>query len=135
VVLPAGGGAWAALSDREGKTHFAPIDERAILERLATVPVQAWSYVAQDPSIRHIGPVAQDFAAAFEVGEDDRHINTVDADGMALAAIQGLYARVQEQETRLAQQEERLTHLAQQNAVLVGQVAMLARYGDSDERP
>ena len=37
-----------------------------------------------------IGPVAQDFYAAFGVGHGERHIATVDADGVALAAIQAL---------------------------------------------
>jgi hypothetical protein len=37
--------------------------------------------------VRHIGPMAQDFYAAFGVGEDDRHITSIDEDGVALAAI------------------------------------------------
>ena len=53
-------------------------------------------------SIRHIGPMAQDFYAAFGVGEDDRHISTVDADGVALAAIQGLYQVVQDKDAAIA---------------------------------
>ncbi len=61
-----------------------------------------WNYRSQDAAIRHIGPVAQDFYAAFGVGEDDRHISTIDADGVALAAIQGLYQVVQQKETRIA---------------------------------
>ena len=52
--------------------------------------MQTWNLKSQDPAIRHIGPMAQDFYAAFNVGEDDKHINSVDADGVALAAIQGL---------------------------------------------
>ena len=48
--------------------------------------------------LRHISPIAQDFSAAFGVGEDDTHINTVDADGVALAAIQGLYHLVQQKD-------------------------------------
>ena len=43
----------------------------------------------------HIGPTAQDFSRAFGLGEDNRHITTVDADGVALAAIQGLYRQNQ----------------------------------------
>ena len=41
------------------------------------------------------------FAAAFAVGEDDKHIATVDADGVALAAIQGLHELVTEQQSAL----------------------------------
>jgi hypothetical protein len=61
--------------------------------------------------VRHIGPVAQDFHAAFNVGADDKHIATVDADGVALAAIQGLHALLKEKDTRIASLEERLAAL------------------------
>jgi hypothetical protein len=41
--------------------------------------------------------MAQDFYAAFNVGEDDKHISTVDSEGVALVAIQGLNQKVDEQ--------------------------------------
>src|SRR5437016_2027613 len=81
--LAAGSGSWSSLSDQAGKDNFKPADARAILERLATVPIQTWNYRTQPAGVRHIGPMAQDFAAAFGVGEDERHISTVDADGVA----------------------------------------------------
>jgi hypothetical protein len=102
VQLAAGGTSWAALSDRNAKTNFAPVDSRQILTRLASLPIQTWNNKSQDPSIRHIGPMAQDFYAAFGVGEDERHITTLDADGVALAAIQGLYQMLQEKEGEVA---------------------------------
>ena len=101
VQLPAGGGAWSALSDRNAKGNFQPADGRAVLEKLAAMPVQTWNYRSQDAAIRHIGPTAQDFAAAFGVGEDERHISTVDADGVALAAIQGLHQVVKEKDAEI----------------------------------
>ena len=70
-----------------------------------------WNYKEQNRSIRHLGPMAQDFHAAFSVGEDDRHINTVDADGVALAAIQGLYQEVAEKSARITELEERLARV------------------------
>jgi hypothetical protein len=48
-----------------------------------------------------MGPTAQDFYAAFGLEEDERHISTIDADGVALAAIQGLREQVQEQAARI----------------------------------
>jgi hypothetical protein len=65
------------------------------------LPIQSWSYRDDDPRVRHIGPMAQDFAAAFAVGDDDRHIHTVDASGVALAAIQALAARLAAAEARI----------------------------------
>lgn len=91
------GGAWTNASDRALKTNFQPVAGQAVLNRLMTIPVQTWNYRSQDNSIRHLGPTAQDFAAAFGLGEDDRHISTVDEEGVALAAIQGLYEIVQAQ--------------------------------------
>ena len=88
-------------SDRHLKERFAPVDPHDVLARVTALPVETWNYKDQDPAIRHIGPMAQDFAAAFGVGEDDRHINLLDANGVALAAIQGLYRIVQTQEAQL----------------------------------
>ncbi|HUU96278.1 MAG TPA: tail fiber domain-containing protein [Phycisphaerae bacterium] len=107
VTLPPGGGAWQSISDRSAKDNFKPVQATEILERLATVPIETWNYKSQDPSIRHIGPMAQDFYDAFDVGEDDRHITTIDADGVALAAIQGLYEIVKEKDTEIAALRER----------------------------
>jgi len=118
VILNAGAGSWSTLSDRNQKEHFAAVDGQEVLARLAEVPVTFWNYKSQNPSIRHIGPTAQDFYAAFGVGEDDRHISTVDADGVALAAIQGLYQLVQEQAAQIAA-------LRQQNAALEARLAAL----------
>lgn len=84
------------MSDRNVKSEFRAVDSDELLSKLATIPMTTWRYNAQDPSIRHIGPMAQDFYAAFGVGEDDKHITTIDADGVALAAIQALARQVAE---------------------------------------
>ena len=55
------------------------------------MPITSWSYKAEKPSVRHIGPMAQDFYKAFGLGLDNKHITTIDEGGVALAAIQGLY--------------------------------------------
>ncbi len=65
-----------------------------LLEKLAALPVSTWRYVWEDPSIRHLGPMAQDFATAFGLGNDDRTISVVDAIGVATVAIQALYRRL-----------------------------------------
>ena len=126
VQLAAGGGSWSSLSDRAAKAGFAPIDGRDILERLAEVPVETWSYRSQQPSIRHIGPMAQDFYAAFAVGEDDRHISTIDADGVALAAIQGLHELLQEREAQIAALEARMGAVEQGAGVSSPRAAILS---------
>ncbi|MGA1129516.1 MAG: tail fiber domain-containing protein, partial [Chthoniobacterales bacterium] len=66
------------------------VDATAVLAKVAAMPVMTWNYRTQDESIRHIGPTAQDFRAAFGLGENDKTISTIDPSGVALAAIQGL---------------------------------------------
>ncbi|MCG8408666.1 MAG: tail fiber domain-containing protein [Phycisphaerales bacterium] len=111
VQLAAGGGAWAALSDRNVKENVKRVDEREVLERLSKIPVSAWNYKSQDESIRHIGPMAQDLYAAFKVGENEKMITTVDADGVALAAIQGLHQIVKEKDAQITALGARLAAL------------------------
>jgi hypothetical protein len=94
-------------SDRATKRGFASVNARAILERLAALPLTTWSYT-NSPSIRHLGPVAQDFAAAFALGEDDKHIATVDADGVLFASVQALHQLVQEKDARITALEKEL---------------------------
>jgi hypothetical protein len=127
VFLSSGDNAWAAVSDRSVKANFSPVDGRDVLERLASVPVETWNLKSQEASIRHMGPMAQDFYAAFGLGTDERYISTVDADGVALAAIQGLYqlsqeqaARIQALETQKASLQQRLDGLEARVSALEG---------------
>ncbi len=85
------GGTWTNSSDRSLKENFSNVNTAEILEKLMTVPISQWNYKAEDVSARHIGPTAQDFHAAFGLGDDDKTISTVDPAGVAMAAIQELY--------------------------------------------
>ncbi len=69
MSLSGGSGSWSSLSDRDLKENFQTVDSRRLLETLSQVPVSTWNYKAQAIDIRHIGPMAQDFSAAFGVGE------------------------------------------------------------------
>jgi hypothetical protein len=120
VKLAPGAGSWSFYSDRDAKTGYAPVDGRDLLRRLDAVPVQTLSYKSQDPAIRHMGPTAQDFHAAFGLGEDERHISEVDASGVALAAIQALSGLLHEQEAQISA-------LKEQNAKLEARLAALER--------
>jgi hypothetical protein len=104
MELTAGGltvnGTFVSASDRAVKRDFQPVDTREVLEKVAALPVARWRYT-NDVAAIHLGPVAQDFHAAFGLGRDDRHIATVDADGVALAAIQGLNQKVESENASL----------------------------------
>lgn len=123
VRLAPGANAWSPASDRNLKENFKPVDTRAVLAKLVATPVTEWNLISQDSAIRHIGPMAQDFQAAFHVGEDDRHISTTDADGVAFAAIQGLHQMVQEKDARIAELEKRLAGLEAQMQQLLPRTA------------
>lgn len=114
VRLAHGGGSWISISDRHAKENFAPADADAVFERVVALPVQTWNYRTQAPDIRHIGPTAQDFHAAFGVGESDTGITAVDADGVALAAIQGLNRKLERENTALKARLEKLEQLLNQ---------------------
>lgn len=90
------------ISDRNVKEGFAAVDPREILARLAALPITSWSYQAEGEGIRHIGPMAQEFAAAFGLGADERQIALVDANGVAMAAIQGLHQQLAERDAQIA---------------------------------
>jgi trimeric autotransporter adhesin len=98
-------------SDRNVKEHFSPVSARDVLEKVSALPISEWNYKADNETLRHIGPMAQDFYAAFNVGMDDKHISMVDADGVALAAIQGLNQKLNEKQTEIADLQKRLEAL------------------------
>ena len=97
-------GTFVSSSDRNAKENYEAVNPREVLEKVAALPLTRWNFKA-DPGTPHLGPVAQDFYAAFGVGADDKHIATVDADGVALAAIQGLNQKLEE---KLAAQDAAL---------------------------
>ena len=80
-------------SDRNAKENFTPVDAREVLNKVLALPVSRWNY-KEDKTQQHLGPMAQDFRAAFGLGPNDTSIATVDADGVALAAIQDPDVRV-----------------------------------------
>lgn len=104
------GTTWNNASDRNLKENFKRVDAQAVLEKVASLPLSEWNYKST-PGEFHLGPMAQDFKAAFGTGADDKHIATVDADGVALAAIQGLNQKLEQKEKEIAALQSRLERL------------------------
>jgi hypothetical protein len=98
-------------SDRNVKRDFETVNARAILDKVAALSIGTWAYTNDANGSRHLGPVAQDFRAAFNLGSDDTSIATVDADGVALAAIQGLNQVLKEKDARIAALEKSMAEL------------------------
>jgi hypothetical protein len=97
------GGTWTNSSDSAKKAGFQNVEGDDVLARIAAMPIRTWNYLGEDSTVRHMGPTAQDFRAAFGLGDGEKTIATVDADGVSLAAIQALVRRVSQLEAQLAQ--------------------------------
>jgi len=95
-----GGSGWNCSSDRALKHAIEAVSPRNVLARLLQVPVSTWAFLGSER--RQIGPMAQDFYRAFGLGDSDRAINSVDAQGVAFAAIQGLHAELLQRDQALA---------------------------------
>jgi hypothetical protein len=108
------GTTWSCTSDRNAKEDFHEVDLKDMLHRLAAMPVFTYKVKHQsDTDARWLGPVAQDFKAAFGLGEtnDDKHINLGNEMGVALAAIKGLYAELQDRDARIAALESEMADM------------------------
>jgi hypothetical protein len=112
------GGAWTNASDVNRKHRFADIRGEDVLAKLRDIPIRSWSYLDEDDQVRHLGPTAQDFRAAFGLGLDETSIATVDADGVALAAIQALDRRAREQRDEIQGLQTDLAGLREENTLL-----------------
>jgi hypothetical protein len=121
------GGTWTNASSRALKTAFEAIDPGEVLARLLALPLTRWQYRDSPAEGVHLGPVAEEFHAAFGLGADGSAISTVDANGVALAAIQGLNAKLEAERDAL---HERVGRLDAENAALRARLeAIEARLG------
>jgi len=107
AILASEATAWAALSDSNAKTDIEPVNAREVLKKVAALPVTSWHY-KHDLNRRYIGPMAQDFHAAFGLGADDKTITTLDTDGVTLAAIKGLVEELEARDVEIGELKARL---------------------------
>jgi hypothetical protein len=107
--IPAGEGVLTCTSSRLAKEGFQDLDGEAVLTKLAAVPIRRWHFLGIEAA--HVGPTAEDFHAAFGLGEGPATIATVDANGIALRAAQAL--------------ERRTVELREENAALRSELAIL----------
>lgn len=111
VQLASGGGSWTSVSDRDLKTDFESVDPQEVLDCLVSMPITTWRYISEVSGARHMGPTAQDFYACYGLGDSERHITTIDADGVAFAAIQALHHKVETLTAENAELRERVARL------------------------
>lgn len=99
------GGVWTNASDRNLKENLAQVDGERLLAQIAELPLYSWNYKSENKSVRHIGPMAQDFYSIFALGNNNTSISTIDPSGIALVAIQELVKQNKELNERLAKLE------------------------------
>ena len=125
VSLSGGGNSWASISDRNRKEAFAAVDGEDVLARIRRIPVSEWSFIGDETGVRHVGPMAQDWHAAFPLNGDRLAIDQADFDGVNLAAIQALERRTTEQADEIATLRGELDAVRARNAALEARLARL----------
>ena len=142
-------GTYLQSSSRAIKHDIHPVDQRSVLDKVVALPINQWSYNREE-GVRHMGPMSEDFYASFGLGASDKGITTVDAGGVALAAIQGLKqekdaqvaelaalseqkdARIEGLQAQLREQEDRMLQLELALTELMRQQSSQPRVGSLD---
>jgi hypothetical protein len=87
------------IAVKDDITNIATGDD--LMERLDAMPVSTWRYKDEPPNIRHLGPMAQHFKKAFNLGNSDKKIDVVDGMGVALTASKHLNGKVKSLNNRI----------------------------------
>ncbi|HWM93499.1 MAG TPA: tail fiber domain-containing protein [Thermoanaerobaculia bacterium] len=117
------GGTLTQNSDRNTKHEIVPVEPEEVLAKVVTLPISTWNRKGDDPQVRHMGPMAQDFAATFGLGTDERTIATLDMAGVSLASIQALYGKMTKE---MAEKDAEIDVLRERVAALEKLIAKLA---------
>ncbi len=117
AILPNGNitarGVLLHSSDRNLKENIQNVDPQEVLGKLVDLPISTWNYIHDEDNTPHMGPMAQDFYATFGLGVDDKTIAEIDKSGIAIAAIQGLNAKVDAKDQKIAEQAEAIAELTE----------------------
>ena len=115
-------------SSRTLKNQFVTLDASTILAKLSELDIQQWTYKTR-PDEKHVGPVAEDFYEAFGLGQGDKNISTIDADGIMMLAIQGLNNKLIEENRELREGNDELKNeveeMRRMNAIIIGRLETL----------
>ena len=125
AFMSANGTTWNAISDRNRKELFLPVDGEDVLTRIRAMPVSTWRFIGDDTGVRHIGPMAQDWHRAFGFTADSTIINSGDFDGVNLAGIQALERRTAAQAAEIQTLRTDLAASREENAALRSRVESL----------
>ncbi|MGW1076101.1 tail fiber domain-containing protein, partial [Streptomyces sp. NPDC002537] len=88
-----------------------PVNGYDVLAKALALPISTWHYKDDPPGVSHLGPMAQDWYAAYGLGGTDRRMYCVDANGVSLLCIQALHRLLDEQQTRIDELQDQITEL------------------------
>ena len=121
-------------SARAKKQSFGPVSPESVLETVTDLEVSTWEYTDTD-SGRHMGPMAGAFSEAFGLGDNDETISSIDADGVAFAAIQGLAHRLERKRDEISDLEAQHERKAERIDDLEAETAAVRRANErKDDR-
>jgi hypothetical protein len=118
------GGTWTNASSVLFKEDFSNLDTKDVLNKISSLNISRWRYKETDEY--HIGPIAEEFHSLFNVGTDEQHLSTIDPSGVALAGIQELAKRAQEQQIIIEKQNDEIKKLRDQLDALAKTVQALS---------
>jgi regulator of replication initiation timing len=122
VYMRHGQSGWSNYCDRNKKENFTSIDGELILSKIRNMPITQWNYKNTDVNNKYIGPMAQDFYAAFHLGgTDSLGINTICIDGVNMAGVQALEKRTSGMDMKISDMNAKITRLQEQNELLAAE--------------
>ena len=103
------------------KENLLQIDPSIILSKVGNLMISKWNYIKDGASIKHIGPISEDFHEAFGLnGVNNDRISYTDLAGVALVSIQALKKEVEmskihekEKDNEIHIMQEKITMLEQ----------------------
>ncbi len=131
VYMRHGQSGWSNYCDRNKKENFETVDGEELLSKIRKIPITRWNYKKTDPNDKYIGPMAQDFYAAFHLGgTDSLGINTISIDGVNMAGVQALEKRTSEMKTTMHKIIEQNEKLIAENEKLREQISNVSKVSD-----
>lgn len=112
-------------SDVNVKENIQLVDTAEVLSKVMDLPISVWNYKFDDESVKHLGPMAQDFFKQFNLGDTDDKITTIDTSGVALASIKELGKKVSEKDLEIQSLKVQNEQLGQRLAALEAAIKSL----------
>jgi len=125
---------WSNYCDRNMKENFEPVDGEWLLGKIKNIPITKWNYKKTNVNDKYIGPMAQDFYAAFQLGgTDSLGINSICIDGVNMAGIKALEKRTSIMNDKMQNIIEQNEQLIAENKKLKEQLSNVSKVNDELE--